>query len=187
MDVPREISQLKRPVLSFNIHFREARHHDDEVRNPLPAARTIYGELTVRVGRCDLTKGHRWVGIIIRDGLTRPDGGFVPIPTIDVNTTLRILQPQIGNLGGGQVHFGLLGDCRRRSYVRRMSPQVVTARSSLTFVLMDRLFRELCAPMARERPINANIARRSRASLDLMLVTDTNYSRMVGLLPDHYP
>ena len=113
MDVPREISQLKRPVLSFNIHFREARHHDDEVRNPLAAARTVYGELTVRgVGRCDLTKGRRRVGIIIRDGLTRPDGVFIAIPAVDVNATLRILQSQIGNLGGGQGHFGLLGDCR---------------------------------------------------------------------------
>src|SRR4030095_5589763 len=75
----------------------------------------------------------------------------------------------------------------RRSYVMRMSPQFVTARSSLPFVLMDRPFRELCAPIANERPINANIVSRSRASLDLMVVTDTDYSRMVGLIPERYP
>jgi len=136
MDVPCEISQLKRPALSFNIHFREARHHDDEVRNPLPAARTIYGELTVRIGRCDLTKGRRWVGIIIRDGLTRPDGVFVPIPAIDVNATLRILQSQIGNLGGGQDHFGLLGNCRP-AIIRKANVAAIRDGTIVAYVRTD--------------------------------------------------
>jgi hypothetical protein len=137
MDVPREISQLKRPVLSFNIHFREPRHHDDKVRRPLPAARTIHGELTVRgVRRCDLTKGRRRVGIIIRDGLTRPDGIFVPIPAIDVNATLLILQSQIGNLGGGQHHFSLLGNCRPAS-IRNANIAAVRDGTIVAYVRAD--------------------------------------------------